>query len=103
MNLDFAFLANSGQVSGGLMNVLGGGIDFIEGPVPIRIQSLVLFARVLLLPAECEKKHTFRVKLLDPRAKEIRAGSAEGTFQAKPHPRDPKRKKNSMTIAFNYP
>jgi hypothetical protein len=68
MQLDFAFLCNfGGYLQDDRPVVIGAGVDVIEaGEFPFSAPEMSLMARVLAMPDEPDKEHTFRVDLTQP-------------------------------------
>jgi hypothetical protein len=83
MQLEFAFLADSAQVSSdSKMFVLGGGIDRISSKqFPATHPYMSLVVKIQLHPAECEREHGLEVDLWDPDGKSIGA-KVTGKFSA---------------------
>lgn len=71
MKLDWALLADSAQVRGGLAFVLGGGIDTVRSDsVPFELEAAVL-VRLLLHRTEAETDHVVEVRVLDEDGREL--------------------------------
>lgn len=80
MEVDFAFLADSAQVVGGKLYLVGGAFDTIwakAAPVVHPHMSLVL--RLQLTPAETGRQHRLEVNIIDDDGRKI--GSFGGTLE----------------------
>jgi len=72
MQLDFAFLADFAQTSGGKINVVGGAFDHIwTKDVPLTYPLMTLVARLVLSPAEVGRDHKLEVIIMDSDGKKI--------------------------------
>ena len=72
MELDFAFLADSAEVTGGKLYVLGGAFDTIwANETPVTLPRITLAMRFLLTPAEASRPHTLEIMVLDEDGKKI--------------------------------
>ncbi|MBI2070580.1 MAG: hypothetical protein HYT79_08245 [Elusimicrobia bacterium] len=72
MELDFAFLADSAEVTGGKLYVLGGAFDTIwvkESPVTLPRMTLVM--RFLMTPAETGREHRLEIMIIDEDGRKI--------------------------------
>ena len=99
MQLEYAFLADSAQVSSdGKMFVLGGGIDRIfSKQFPATHPYMSLVVKIQLHPAECEREHGLEVELWDPDGKSI-GGKVAATFSA---PRQPGGRPSYVQLVMN--
>ncbi len=99
MQLEFAFLADSAQVSSdGKLFVLGGGIDRIfsqQFPTTHPYMSLVL--KIQLHSAECDREHGLEVELWDPDGNPI-GGKVAGNFST---PRPPGGQPSFVQLVMN--
>jgi hypothetical protein len=102
IELEFAFFANAAEVSEkGLINVLGGCIDFARGPMfPAPIHSLWLIAKVIAFPEHFDKQHDFMIEVFGPDDNRI-APDVHVPFTPKAHARKPG-SQNWMMITVQY-
>jgi hypothetical protein len=71
LRLDWALLADSAQVRGGLAFILAAGIDTIRAPsVPFEMEAAVV-VRLLLHRTEAETDHVVEVRVLDEDGAEL--------------------------------
>ncbi len=99
MQLEYAFLADSAQVSSdGKLFVLGGGIDRIYSQqFPATHPYMSLVVKIQLHPAECEREHGLEVELWDPDGNPI-GGKVAGKFSA---PRQPLGRPSFVQLVMN--
>ncbi len=99
MQLEYAFLADSAQVSSdGKLFVLGGGIDRIFSvSFPAMHAYMSLVVKVQLHPAECGREHGLEVELWDPDGAPI-GGKVAGNFTA---PRQPEGRASFVQLVMN--
>src|SRR5690348_14333891 len=72
MDLDFAFLADSADVTLGKLYVLGGAFDTIHVPaLPASHPVLAVVVRLLLSPHDLDRNHVLEILLLDADGKHI--------------------------------
>ncbi len=72
MELDFAFLADAAEVTGGKLYVMGGAIDtFWVQSLPVTLPRITLALRLLLSPAETGRQHNLEIILLDEDGKKL--------------------------------
>ena len=85
MELDFAFLADAADVSMGKLFVLGGAFDTIHvSGFPATHPILAVVLRLLLSPADLDRKHELQILLLDADAKHIASANGELTVPKAP-------------------
>jgi hypothetical protein len=103
MKLEYAFLADAAKVEeNGLFSVLGGGFDILReaGKFPATKPAMVLLARIMVAPEECEKRHELLVQLVAPDGQtvlpEMRVPFVPFPEVEKPDP------KNWITVALHY-
>ncbi|MBI4369019.1 MAG: hypothetical protein HY547_02195 [Elusimicrobia bacterium] len=72
MELDFAFLADAAEVTGGKLYVLGGAFDtiWIKEP-PVTVPHMTLAMRFLFSPAEAGRQHSLEIIILDEDGKKL--------------------------------
>jgi len=99
MQLEYAFLADSAQVSSdGKVFVLGGGIDRIfSKQFPATHPYMSLVVKIQLHSAECEREHGLEVELWDPDGNPM-GGKVAGTFSA---PRQPRGRPSFVQLVMN--
>jgi hypothetical protein len=68
MELNFAFIANSAEVTqDGRFFVMGGGIDgFTASAVPSMLPTVAILASIRFSTGDCDRDHEFRAKLVLP-------------------------------------
>lgn len=102
MRLEFAFLATTAEVKeDGVMNVLGGGIDQVQGPsFPATHSGFCLIARVRADPDECNRQHLLTARVFRPDGQPW-VPESNLSFEAKPNKLHPERG-NYVTCCFVY-
>jgi hypothetical protein len=101
MELDFAFLADAADVSMGKLFVMGGAFDTIQVPgVPAAHPSLAVVVRLLLSPADLDRKHELQILLLDADAHHI--ASANGELMVPKSPDSPQGWKQSVILPLRF-
>jgi hypothetical protein len=101
MELDFAFLADAADVSMGKLFVLGGAFDTIHvGGFPASHPILAVVLRLLLSPADLDRKHELQILLLDADAKHI--ASANGELMVPKAPGSPAGWKQTVLLPLRF-
>ncbi len=100
MELDFAFLADSADVVGGKLYVLGGAFDALGAQsLPVHIPRITLAMRFLLTPAESDRNHKIEIIVMDEDGKKLAA--LRGDFSASVATRIPG-SRLSVPLALNF-
>jgi hypothetical protein len=101
MRLEFAFLADAATMQDdGTFAVVAGGFEvFVAEEFPAQKPIIVLIARLVFEPKECNTKHTYTCEFLDPNGGVVFPAFA-GEFSPPSHPRHPERG-NTMTLCLN--
>lgn len=82
MEVDFAFLADAAEITNGKFYVISGGFDTIHSSeVPFNYHPFSFVLRLLLSPAELDRKHRVEVHILDEDGRKIT--SVEGDLEIK--------------------
>ena len=101
MELDFAFLADSGEVTGGKIYVLGGAVDTVWTEVlPMVVPRMTLVMRFLATPAEAGRKHAVEIVVIDADGK--KTASVGGEMAIERPPGLPMGMKHSLPLALNF-
>jgi hypothetical protein len=88
--IDFAFLADAAEsVPGQKFNVLGGGVNQLEGPAfPLHHPHLALVINVTVTAPEVDHEHELRFALLGPDGSEVAGAVSQLTAHGRADGRD---------------
>ncbi len=101
MEVDFAILADSAQVVGGKLYVLGGAFDTINSKkAPIIHSAMSLAFRLLFDAGEVDRTHNLEIVILDEDGKQI--AKAGGPLMVKRNPNKPAGWKQGFLGVLNF-
>lgn len=101
MEVDFAFLAEAAEASGGKLNVLGGAMDTIwSAQVPISYPKLSFAMRLIFSAAEIGRKHKIEINIIDEDGKNL--ATVGGDLEAVRNPNLPQGWKQGIMAVMNF-
>ena len=101
MEVDFAFLADSAQVVGGKLYLVGGAFDTIWSPnLPVIHHGLSLPMKLLFSPGEMGKKYNLEINIIDEDGKRI--ATVNGSLEIERNPNLPPGWKQVFLTVMNF-